>query len=108
MRLPLPRAAALAIPFVLVYWGQARMALGMALSHVAYLRPSELLQLRGDHIVAPSPAAGIDYSCWGLLLHDASFGRPGMTGDWDASVLIDLDLGLSRLGRRPNKWRTAR
>ena len=74
MRLPLPRSAALAISAVLVFWGLPRMAFGVALSHVAYLRPSELLQLRGVHIIGPSPAAGPEYAFWGLLLHDASCG----------------------------------
>ncbi len=90
-RLPLPRAAALAISGVLLARGRPRMAVHVALNFVAYLRPVESFRLLGRHLTPPSPSAGKEYSHWGLLLADAWCGLPGKTGNWDESVLLDLD-----------------
>ena len=94
MRLPMPRAAALAVAGLLMFWGKPRMAISVALSHVCYLRPSEMIRLKGSDVTPPSAAAGLMYASWGLLLHDATSGRPGKTGMWDESVVLDLDLWI--------------
>eukprot|EP00974_Lingulodinium_polyedra_P023530 2272481-Lingulodinium_polyedra.AAC.1 len=67
------------------------------------------MRLRGRHLVSPTPAAGAAYAAWGLLLHDASEGRAGKTGTWDAAVLVDLDqwiwpfLGRLKAARRDDE-----
>ena len=89
MRLPLPRAAAMALAGCLRHLGFPRMCLWVVITFVAYLRPHESFLLRGKHLVAPKVAAGRHYSSWGLLLHDAALGDPGKTGMFDAAVLLD-------------------
>ncbi|CAK0842032.1 unnamed protein product, partial [Prorocentrum cordatum] len=89
MRLPLPRAAALALAGCLRHLGFPRMCLWVVITFVACLRPHEAFLLRGKHLVAPKVVAGRQYSSWGLLLHDASLGDPGKTGMFDAAVLLD-------------------
>jgi hypothetical protein len=89
-RLPMPRAAAMAIAGFLAFQGFPSMALWIALTFVCYLRPSETMRLRNFHVVAP-PSSCSTSASWGLLLHDASEGVPGKTGMLDDSVLIDLD-----------------
>ena len=86
-RLPMPRAAVLAICGWMLYHGLVRMAVATALTFVAYLRPAEALALRQDHLVHPVP--GINH--WGLILHDSALQVPGKTGMWDAAVEIDQD-----------------
>eukprot|EP00974_Lingulodinium_polyedra_P020941 2023616-Lingulodinium_polyedra.AAC.1 len=55
----------------------------------SYLQLGECMRLRGARLVAPT--AGPAYAAWGLLLRDASDGRSGKTGVWDAAVFVDLD-----------------
>ena len=93
-RLPLPRVVAAAIAGTMVSHGEPMMALMVLLSFVCYLRPHEALALRTECVVAPRPGAGSQYQAWGLILNDASTGRPGKTGMLDESVLIDLDCYL--------------
>ena len=92
-RLPLPKAAVLAIAGVLCYRGLPRMAIWIALSFVAYLRPKETFRPRSDHLVAPCPTAGPQYTHWGVLINDSG-GEAGKTGEWDGSVTVDLDCWL--------------
>ena len=88
-RLPLKRAAGLAIAGWLIAHHQPLMAVAVCLALVCYLRPMELLTLQRQHLIPPCPAAG--FSHWGLLLHETALGIPGKTGLWDSSVAVDLD-----------------
>ena len=88
-RLPLPRQAVMAICGWLMARRQAQMAVAVALAFCCYLRPSELMALRGSHLVPPCSLANLPF--WGLLLHDSDLGIPGKTGTWDAAVTLDLD-----------------
>ncbi|CAK0815637.1 unnamed protein product [Prorocentrum cordatum] len=90
-RLPLPRAAALAAAGMLLAIGQLRMGVWVCLTFACYLRPIECFRLLGRHVVASNPQAGPQFQRWGLLLADATGGQPGKTGNWDESVLLDLD-----------------
>ena len=91
MRLPMPRAAVLAIAGYLASTGRAPMAVWVALTFVCYLRPTECQALLGQHIIPPAPAAGAEYQCWGILINDRDLGIPGKTGILDGSVIIDMD-----------------
>ncbi|CAK0810621.1 unnamed protein product [Prorocentrum cordatum] len=51
-------------------------------------------RLTPDSIVQPSIGAGAAYQFWGLLLRPADRGQGGMTGAFDASIPLDLDLYL--------------
>ena len=103
-RLPLPRAAMFAIAGALMAEGRTQMALAVALAFSCYLRPIELMALRGGHLVPPVASLGLP--TWGLVLHDSALGIPGKTGAWDAAVAIDLDsflwppLHALKLGRK--------
>ena len=90
-RLPLPRAAMGAIVGVLVHWGLLRAAFLTALAHVCYLRPQEMMQLRGRHLVAPASSAGPAYQYRSLLLHDSLLNQTGKTGVFDDAVVVDMD-----------------
>ena len=90
-RLPLPRMAAFAVSADLCRRGHAMMGLAVMVSFVGYLRPGECQALLTRHLVPPRERAGAQYGAWGLLLHDASLGRPGKTGMLDEAVLIDKD-----------------
>ena len=93
-RLPLPRPAALAIAGLLACREQPQMALWVALSFIAYLRPSECLAMTGRSIVVPIVGASQTYQRWGLLIRDAYAGQPGKTGLLDESVILDLDVWI--------------
>ncbi|CAK0838131.1 unnamed protein product [Prorocentrum cordatum] len=90
-RLPMPKAVASAARLLLAEAGQPLMALWVAITFVAYLRPGGAFKLKGKNIVPPPPAAGAPHRHWGLLLHDAASFVAGKTGVHDESALIDLD-----------------
>ena len=52
-RLPLPRPAMFAIAGAFLAEGRSQMALAIVLGFACYLRPAELLALRGGHLVPP-------------------------------------------------------
>ena len=90
-RLPLPRPAALAIAGVLACRDEPQMALWVALTFIAYLRPCECLAMTGRSIVMPILGGDLTYQRWGLLIRDAYAGQPGKTGLLDESVILDHD-----------------
>ena len=76
------------------------MALQAAVSFWAYLRPSESDMLRPRDLVPPSHLAGNHYQHWGLLLSPLDIGRPGKTGQFDESILLDTLASLDPLFRQ--------
>ncbi|CAK0882151.1 unnamed protein product [Prorocentrum cordatum] len=89
-QLPMPKAAAMAVCLLLVEAGAPWMAVWVAMSFVAYLRPGETFRLEGGGLVPPSPAAGSQCRDWGLPLREVASLVPGKTGLRDESVLIDM------------------
>eukprot|EP00959_Pyramimonas_sp_CCMP1952_P433577 9079480-Pyramimonas_sp.AAC.1 len=81
MRLPLPRAAAMAVAGWMISRNLPSMAVFVALVFHAYLRPSEAYRLRVSSLVPPIAGAG--FSSWGIIVNDAKAGRPGKTGETD-------------------------
>ncbi|CAK0818945.1 unnamed protein product [Prorocentrum cordatum] len=77
-RVPLPYCAAVALAGLLAISGRRRMAMWILLSFSCYLKPFEAQGLRGVSLVRPAAEAG----------------RPGKTGLFNESVVIDLDLHL--------------
>ena len=67
------------------------MGIWVCLTFTCYLRPIECFRLLGRHLVRSNPGAGTQFQHWGLLLADAVGGQPGKTGNWDESVLLDMD-----------------
>ncbi|CAK0804096.1 unnamed protein product, partial [Prorocentrum cordatum] len=93
-RAPLPWCAAVALAGLLAISGRRRMAIWILLAFSCYLRPFEAQGLRGVSLVRPAAEAAASAGSWALLLHPASEGRPGKTGLFNESVVIDLDLHL--------------
>ncbi|CAK0851426.1 unnamed protein product [Prorocentrum cordatum] len=93
-RVPLPYFAAAALAGLLAISGRRRMALWILLSFSCYLRPFEAQGLRGGSLVRPAAQAAASAASWVLLLHPTSGGRPGKTGLYNESVVIDLDRHL--------------
>ena len=90
-RLPLPRAAALAVSGWLMSQNRHQMATFIMIAFTCYLRPGECYALRGRHLVPPRPDAGTQYQSRSILLHDSDLGIPGKTGIFDDAVVVDLD-----------------
>ena len=99
-RLPIPWVVACAMIGSFLHHGQRWMALQLAISFWGYLRPSESDRLRPRDLVAPSHLAGNHYQMWGLLLFPTDLGRPGKTGQYDESIVLDNLAGLDQLFHR--------
>eukprot|EP00959_Pyramimonas_sp_CCMP1952_P029142 611315-Pyramimonas_sp.AAC.1 len=87
---PLPVWYAIAVGFA----RRGMLAMGLAVMNgvSCYLRPSELLNLTSDNLVAPtSPVSRY----WSLLLHPSDEERRSKTGDADNSPIIDSAYMLS-------------
>ena len=106
-RLPIPRAVAAAIAGWMVSTARYDMAIAIMLSFVAYLRPHECMTLQPRCLIAPTAAAGTQYAFWGLVLNDFEQQRPGKTGIFDESVLIDMDQWLYPILQTLKTTRTA-
>jgi hypothetical protein len=91
----------------MIQFAKGRFELGMAIliGTIFYLRPSELLNLKVRHIVAPLPEAGAGHRQWSLVLHEGEdeLSKPSKTGVFDECLLLDLGKysflgdGLARL-----------
>ena len=89
-RLPLPMAVTLAICAWMIEMCYRWHALAVWVSFRAYLRPGENANLKVKNLVPPSLPTG-PYSSWCLDLHPQADGRPGKTGNFNETVLLDCD-----------------
>ncbi|CAK0846210.1 unnamed protein product [Prorocentrum cordatum] len=80
MRMPLPCLPVAAL---------AGHAIAMILSFACYLRPSEADLLTAMQIAPPVGAAAGGSGLSALLLHPGELGRPGKTGPWDFTIVLD-------------------
>ena len=78
-----------AIVGVLISWKLFGMAVFIRLMFDTYLRPSEAYRLTAGSVVRPRPQGTQGYGHWALIINDASFDRPGKTGEMDESVIVD-------------------
>ena len=70
-------------------WGQPFAAAGVLLQLDAYLRPSELLNLRPTDVVRPCPEAGRHYSeNWGIIVGNAERAEVTKTRQVDDHIVI--------------------
>ena len=79
------------IAVALTELGRRDMAVGALVALSAYLRPGELIGLRGGDVVRPMPQFGPAYRHWSLVLGStaAEEARPTKTGIYDDSVILD-------------------
>ena len=89
-RLPLPLPAVFAICGWLVAHQLIWESFAILLSFRCYLRPGECINLKVKNLVAPAAQRG-PYSMWCLDLHPQLDGRPGKTGSYNETVLLDTD-----------------
>lgn len=66
-------------------------ALGLFVMFEAYLRPAELARVRASDIVAGQPAGGMAFTPVSIVLHPEEGLLPSKTGEFDATVMFDLD-----------------
>ena len=111
-RLPLPWVIVCGMIGVMILRGHRTMALQIAIAFWGYLRPSESDGITADNLVPPAALAGNHYVEWGVLLFPSSGDRPGKTGNWDESIILEgfnplssllMELKTNSRGR-PNVW----
>ena len=88
-RPPLPFAAALVMAAILVARGLSTMGLALLVGFSAYLRPSELTSLRTAQVIMPQQSGQTHFRYPALLLHRFEGLRPGKTGRFDESIILD-------------------
>ena len=93
-RLPLPLPITLAICAWMVEHHLAWEAFAILLAFRAYLRPGENAKLKVKSLVAPVTSTGA-YSMWALDLHPQCDGKPGKTGNYNETILLDTDAWMS-------------
>ena len=108
MRMPLPWLVVAALAGVMMGRGQVEQVIAMILSFACYLRPSECDLLTAMQVVPPVAGAAGAPGLAALLLHPGELGRPGKTGLWDFTIVLDTYvflvpalLGLKRRAASP-------
>ena len=94
-RLPLPWVLICIIMAWFLRRGLRHHALALALQFCTYLRPGEVMSLRGSQLIPPTAAAGQAYTKWGINIGPLESGIPGKTGIFDESLMIDRMLWLN-------------
>ena len=89
-RPPLPWIVLCGVLEILLMRGQRFMACALALMFHCYLRPGELLALRGFQLVPPAPGLSGGFRWWTLLLHPEELQTPSKTGELDDSLPLDV------------------
>ena len=104
-RAPLPLVALYAMIGAALHSQDRIFAIMLLIAYCGYLRPSELLGIRGRQLIPP--VAGAMTRTWAILLAPSYQAVPSKTQAFDESVLLDwavfekihpLLLGLSRAG----------
>ena len=88
-RLPLPWVVVCAMIGVLILRGFRSMALHIAIAFWGYLRPSESDRITVGNLIPPTVLAGNQYVEWGILLFPSQEERPGKTGNFDESIVLE-------------------
>jgi hypothetical protein len=72
--------------------GHFELAMAILMGCIFYLRPSELLSLKPEHVIPPLPRAGPGHHQWAIVLHEGidEQSRPSKTGVFDECLLLDL------------------
>eukprot|EP00959_Pyramimonas_sp_CCMP1952_P417389 8744840-Pyramimonas_sp.AAC.1 len=75
--------------------GRPLMALALAASWVAYLRPGEAMRLKEQALVAPPRTSAV--VAWSLRMREEMDQRPSKVNLFEGSLVLD-SLDLPRLG----------
>ncbi|CAK0895306.1 unnamed protein product, partial [Prorocentrum cordatum] len=89
-RAPLPFVALMAMIGAALSQGLTDLGLALFVCFIGYLRPSELIKLKGPQLVAP--VAGSATRHWMLLLSPAEENVGSKTREFDESVALDWDI----------------
>ena len=89
-RAPLPYVGLMAMVGTALRRDLKEVALALLICFIGYLRPSELVKLKGPQLVAP--VAGSATQHWMLLLSPAEENIGSKTHEFDESVALDWDL----------------
>lgn len=97
-RLPLPRLICMGIAMVLMAQGRREMAIKVVMDFDMYLRPSEGMDVLGEHVVKPVPGAGLQFQRYSVIIRDQDQGKPDKTGIYDNTIQLDNPLTMDYLG----------
>ncbi|CAK0883302.1 unnamed protein product [Prorocentrum cordatum] len=89
-RAPLPFVALMAMIGAALSQGLKDLGLALFICFIGYLRPSELIKLKGPQLVAP--VAGSATRHWMLLLSPAEENVGSKTREFDESAALDWDI----------------
>ena len=105
-RVPLPWEWAGGMATLMWKKGQREECMMLLLQFDTYARPSALLRLRGEDLLAPVAATGLNR--WALMLSPQERGEPTKTGTFDETVAIsgfDIDI-TAWLSRRKKETKS--
>ena len=89
-RPPVPELGGFSLAMTMLDLGEPWMALGTIVTFETYMRPSELLSLRRFQVVTPLRDGEGVTACLTFVLHALESLTPGKTGEYDASIPLDL------------------
>ena len=97
-RLPLPKIIAYGMAQIMLALGQRDKCLKLLMDFDLYLRPSEGMDVLGQHVLAPVAGAGPQYRKYSVIIRDQDQGQPDKTGTFDNTLILDNPATESWLG----------
>ncbi len=88
-RLPLPPPVVAAVANNLYRRGLERLAVGVVMGMILYLRPGEICDARKKHLAPPVPGLSGGLSNWSLVLNLCEDSTASKTCQYDDSILFD-------------------
>ena len=73
-----------------MYFGQYEFALSLLISFMSYLRPTALLNIKGNCLIPPVRGSGTKF--WAILVSPHEDNQSTKTHTFDESVLLDWDI----------------
>jgi hypothetical protein len=105
-RLPLPWPVICGWAAAMCGLGRVDMALALILATGAYMRPGEVLTLRGRSVISPMTGGAGTMASWSLTALDFVLGRSSKVGSFNDSIVLDhpkrqwLGIWLGRLAKQ--------
>ena len=105
-RLPLPWPVICGWAAAMCGLGRVDMALALILATGAYMRPGEVLTLRGRSVLSPMTGGTGTMAAWSLTAFDFVLGRSSKVGSFNDSIVLDhpkrqwLGIWLGRLAKQ--------
>ncbi|CAE7502120.1 unnamed protein product [Symbiodinium sp. KB8] len=88
-RLPLPKMIAYGMGQIMLARGHREKCLKLLMDFDLYLRPSEGMDVLGQHVLAPVAGAGRQFQKYSVIIRDQDQGKPDKTGTFDNTLILD-------------------